>query len=520
MHKQICGSPAGKVNTSVVFLIGTAVVLAAMVFTLQRLGRTGQQDSKESLTLYCAAGLRQPVEQIAAEYERDCHVPIRIQYGGSNTLLSQIEAGGVGDLYLAAEETYADLARQKGLAKETLPVAVQRPVIAVRKGNPKKVAGIDDLMRDDLRVALASPDQAAVGKLARQLLQSAGSWDKLEKQVTRRGVFKPTVTEIANDLKLGSVDAAIVWDVTVSQYPELEAVSCPEMESGKARTVVCVLASAKNPPSALRFARYLSAKDRGLQTLKAEGYEVVDGDRWAKHPEVTFFVGSVNRRAIEDTIKAFQEREGVTVNTVYNGCGILTSQMRTVRDRSSPGFPDLYLACDVYYLENVKEWFQEAAEVSENNIVMVVAKGNPKNLKTLDDLLQPGVRVVVGQPEQCTIGALTKRMLEKENKLGGVMKNVVSQTQTSAMLVPAVTTGSADVALAYDTDAMAEAGRTEMIRIESPYTKAIQPFAIAKSSEHKELSRRLFQAIAATRDKYEAAGFGWRMVCPAPGFED
>ncbi len=194
--------------------------------------------------------------------------------------------------------------------------------------------------------------------------------------------------------------------------------------------------------------------------------------------------------------------------------------MKAIRDKSEGGFPDLYLACDVYYLQNVKQWFQEAAEVSENNIVMVVAKGNPKKILKLGDLERPGVRLVVGQPDQCTIGALTRRLLQQEGVLDGVKKNVVSQTATSAMLVPAVTNKSADVALAYDTDTRSESGRCDMIRIDSQYTKAIQPFAIAKSSQHKELARRLFTAIAATRERFEAAGFGWRMVCPAPGFED
>lgn len=511
---------SGSSNAAVALAIGTIAVVGAAVLALTALPRGSGKPAADELTLFCAAGLRQPVEQIVADYQREYQVAVRVQYGGSNTLLGQIEAGGVGDLYLAGEETYAEVARDKGLAREVLPIAVQRPVIAVERGNPKKITGLDDLLRDDVRVALANPDQAAIGRLTRQLLESTGTWARLADQVTQRGVFKPTVSDLANDLKLGTVDATILWDATVAQYPELEAISSSDLQSAGARVVVCVLTSARQPTAALRFARYLTAKDRGLPAFKAKGYEVVDGDRWAESPEVTFFVGSVNRRAIEDTVKAFQEREGVTVNTVYNGCGILTAQMKTVRDQQSGGFPDLYMACDVYYLENVKEWFQEAAEVSDNQIVMVVEKGNPKGIRELRDLLRPGVRVVVGQPEQCTIGALTRRLLENEGVYDGVMKNVVSQTATSAMLVPAVTTGSADVALAYDTDAKSESGRIEMVRIDSPYTKAIQPFAIARSSEHKELARRLFQAIAATREKFEAAGFGWRMVCPAPGFED
>lgn len=513
-------TPCGRANSALLLVLATIAALGGLVLVLTMLDRSEHGESAEELNLFCAAGLRQPVEEVVAEYQRRYQVPVRVQYGGSNTLLSQIEAGGVGDLYLAGEEIYAQQARQKGLAREILPIALQRPVIAVEKGNPKRIEKLDDLLRDDVRVALANPDQAAIGKLARELLESAGVWTKLERQVTVRGVFKPTVTDLANDLKLGSVDAAILWNATVAQYPELEAIHCDALEAGTARMVVSVLTSANRPAAALRFARYLTAKDRGLGAFTAKGYEVVDGDLWAESPEITFFVGSVNRRAIEDTVKAFQQREGVAVNTVYNGCGILTAQMKSIRDKQSGGFPDLYMACDVYYLQNVKEWFQEAAEVSDNQIVMVVEKDNPKNIHDLKDLLRPGVRVVVGQPEQCTIGALTRRMLENEGLYEEVMENVVSQTATSAMLVPAVTTASADVALAYDTDAMAEPGRIAIVRIDSKYTKAIQPFAIAKSSEHKQLARRLFQALAESRAKFEAAGFGWRMICPAPGFED
>ena len=37
-------------------------------------------------------------------------------------------------------------------------------------------------------------------------------------------VFKPTVVDAANDVKLGAVDAAIVWDSMAKQYPDLEFV--------------------------------------------------------------------------------------------------------------------------------------------------------------------------------------------------------------------------------------------------------------------------------------------------------
>ena len=57
-------------------------------------------------------------------------------------MLNQIEVNkfDTADLFLAADASYAALACEKGLAAECLPVAYQRPVVAVRKGNPKKIA--------------------------------------------------------------------------------------------------------------------------------------------------------------------------------------------------------------------------------------------------------------------------------------------------------------------------------------------------------------------------------------------
>jgi ABC-type molybdate transport system substrate-binding protein len=190
--------------------------------------------------------------------------------------------------------------------------------------------------------------------------------------------------------------------------------------------------------------------------------------------------------------------------------------MRTINtDQGGKGFPDVYMACDRYYLDNVADWFQEDVDVSDADIVIAVPKGNPKGIQELADLAEAGMRVAVGQPQQCTIGALTRTLLEKEGVNDDVMKNVVMQTASSAMLVPGVTTRSVDAAIAYRTDTIAEQDKVDSVRIASPYAKAIQPFSIARSSDHKHLGRRLFQAVANARDRFESAGFNFRIDSPS-----
>ena len=88
---------------------------------------------------------------------------------------------------------------------------------------------------------------------------------------------------------------------------------------------------------------------------------------------------------------------------------------------------------------------------------------------------------------------------------------MVTQTATSALLIPNITTGSADAALVYASDAKAEANKLETIKIDSPLARAVQPYSIARSSDYKYLGRRLFETIARSRESFESAGFVWRL---------
>ncbi|MCA9068333.1 MAG: substrate-binding domain-containing protein, partial [Planctomycetaceae bacterium] len=170
----------------------------------------------------------------------------------------------------------------------------------------------------------------------------------------------------------------------------------------------------------------------------------------------------------------------------------------------------------IYYLDEVQEWFQKGVNISDTDIVIAVPKGNPNKIESLKDLTKPGLRVTLGEAEQCTIGVLTEHLLKTENARSPktherVMRNVVAKKPSSSMLVPSITTKAADAALAYKTDCLAEQDKIDMVPIDSPAAKAIQPYSIAKTSQKKQLAHRLYEAIARSRDKFEEAGFNWRL---------
>ena len=496
-----------RTNPAFLAFLASGVVLAGLVGLLvwQSWRNRALPQDKRPLLLYCAAGIRPPVEAAARQYQQEYGVEVQLQYGGSQTLLANIEASKRGDLYLPADDSYLQAARDKGQVQETLPLARMTPVLAVPKGNPKNLHSLGDLTREGVRISQANPDAAAVGKITAEALKKAGKWADLEKHIV---VTKPTVNDVANDVVIGAVDAGFVWDANVRQMPKLEAVAIPEFADVHAHVAVGVLTCGDQPTAALRFARYLAARDKGLPFFKQEGYEPVDGDPWAETAELRVFAGAMLRPAIDDTIDDFEKREGVRVTRVYNGCGILVGQMKT--DGKSP---DAYFACDQSFMTQVHDLFLEATPISTNQLVILVPKGNPHHIRSLNDLGQPGLRVGVGHEKQCALGALTQQTLRQGGVLDPVMENVKAQLPTGDMLVNELRIGSLDAVIAYVSNAAASADQLDAVAIKDiPCAVAVQPVAVGRDSAYKQLTGRLLDALRApeSRRRFEAYGFHWR----------
>jgi molybdate transport system substrate-binding protein len=526
----------GKVNPLLMSFLAAGLLASVLLWWLPWQGATPDDSdfsaTERPLMMLVAAGLRTPVEAILAEYDRETGTKVDVQYGGSNLLLNQLKINKYDqpDLYLAADAFYTAQAVAEGLAAEVIPLARQEPVIAFRRGKAIQASRWAELLQQELRWSLADPEQAAIGRSVRTGLDSlpassteySSLWKQLEAQTTRRGVFKPTVNEVANDIKIGAVDVGIVWNSTVArpEYREdLQAIRFVDLQETRGMTrlgdtvSVAVLTSSRQPTAALRLARYLGARDRGLQVFQAYGMIPEDGDIWSPQPEITFFCGAVNRRAIAPVIEAFQRREGCVINTVYDGCGILTARMGTVPDQNTrAGFPDVYMACDRYYLDTVSNWFQDDINVSQTEIVLVTVK-NSEKVRDLGDLIKPGVRVSVGEPEKCTIGALTRRFLEDAGLYEALKAKqqmpgeVVVEKSSSALILPDVLTGHVDAALVYRSDLHGHESDVTIIPLRLAGTQATQPLSIARTSPHKQLIRRLIDSVKRARASFESAGF-------------
>ena len=259
---------------TVVALTSVIVLLGLVAWLSSGLGGGATSTAKQPLIVYCAGGLTAPLEAIRADYERETGQSVQIQYGGSNTLLANLKISGQGDIFLPADESYIELAAKDRLVTQTIPVARMKPIVAVPQGNPQGVRSLDDLLSGRLRISMTEPDAAATGKLVKGALAKAGRWEAFRKNVT---VFKPTVNDVANDLKLGAVDAGVIWDAMLVSYPDLQAVPIAELVASEARVVAGLVTNSPQPQAALAFAHYLAAPGKGQVHFQHSGFTVAIG---------------------------------------------------------------------------------------------------------------------------------------------------------------------------------------------------------------------------------------------------
>ena len=472
----------------------------------------GPAGERTSVVVHAAAALRPVLEQAAPEFERDTGIPIELRFNASEWLLQNLKLSKQGDLFLPADDSYIAQARKEDLVEQDYPLASLTAVAILRADFPKDGKDIawEDLLRPGFRLAQPNPDGTAVGRATRAGLKASGLWARIE---AVRPTMVGTVTEAANAVQLGSSDGAIVWDAVAAGYPTLKIVRLPHLDRVTANVAVAVCKHATNRAEARWFAQYLESEP-GQKHFRARQYAPprptpkpqARGARPGEDAEIVLYAGAMLRPAVEDTIKEFELRERVKVTRVYNGCGILVGQMRTGRH------PDLYFACDPRFMGDVSELFLKPETVSNNQLVIAVPKGNPRDLKELKDLGKEELRVGVGHEQQCALGAITRETFLKAGVYAQVRKNVKVESPTGDLLVNQLLTGSLDAVVCYVSNVTPNADKLDAIPITGiPCAAPEQPVAIAKGSANQELAARLIEYLrsAESRRRFEKLGFGW-----------
>jgi len=224
------------------------------------------------LLLYCGAGIRPPVEQMAETFEREHGVKIVTDYAGSEVLLSKIKLVRRGDLYMPGDKYYVDQAAEEGMILSQKSACYFVPTILVKKGNPRNIVGLEDLLQPGLKLGVGDAKACAIGRTTKQIFDKNNiAWEDVEKNLVFQSL---TVNELGMQIQAGSLDAVIVWDAIARYFSEYgNRIPIPRENNVISTIDIGVLKFTKNRELAEQFVEFITSQ-RGGDIFRKHNYTV------------------------------------------------------------------------------------------------------------------------------------------------------------------------------------------------------------------------------------------------------
>jgi len=211
--------------------------------------------------------LKNTFTSLAASFEKARPgVTIVSSFGGSDTLAAQIVAGSPVDVFAAASAaTMATVTNAHDTLTTPAIFAKNSLEIAVAPSNPMHVAGLTDLTKTSVKVALCAPT-VPCGAAAAKAFASANLKPHTVTQ-------EQDVTSVLTKVELGEVDAGVVYQTDVkSAGTKVLGVNFPEAASAINSYPIAVVTTGKNPTAAQAFVDYVQSSD-GMAVLQAAGFQ-------------------------------------------------------------------------------------------------------------------------------------------------------------------------------------------------------------------------------------------------------
>jgi molybdate transport system substrate-binding protein len=223
--------------------------------------------SQDSLLVYSGAGLKSTMEDVGKVFTDKYGIGIQYNYGGSGTLVTQMNLTRKGDVFIPGSTTEYATAKSQGLVGDYQMVAYHVPVIAVQKGNPKGITAIKDFANPGLKIALGDANATAIGKAGAKMFKNLNITGAVEKNVVTR---TPTINELTVIMNTGQADVSLL---TLDQInPEkMNAITIPVKDNVVLIVPVGVTTFTKNPENAQKFADFV-ASDEGKAIFVKHGF--------------------------------------------------------------------------------------------------------------------------------------------------------------------------------------------------------------------------------------------------------
>ncbi|MFF4339123.1 molybdate ABC transporter substrate-binding protein [Kitasatospora sp. NPDC001540] len=209
---------------------------------------------KGTVTVFAAASLKESFTELGKRFEAAYPgTTVTFNFGGSSALAQSIVSGAPADVFAAASPATMKTVTDAKLTGGDPTVFVRNTLeIAVAKGNPKHIGGLQDLK--GVKTALCAKE-VPCGAAAVTALKAAGV------ELTP-ATYEQDVKGALTKVELGEVDASLVYQTDVkADSGKIEGVNFPEAAQAVNDYQVVSLGKASNANGAAAFLGYLGSAD-------------------------------------------------------------------------------------------------------------------------------------------------------------------------------------------------------------------------------------------------------------------
>ena len=161
----------------------------------------------QTATVAVAANMKPAFEEIYQGFKQSHPESIRIVYGSSGNLATQIRQGAPFSLFIAADETYPLRLYKEGITLDQgAAYAIGHLVLLLNSQSKPKVSDVPEqiasLLKRANKISIANPELAPYGAAASQYLQTRHLWDAAKGKL----VFGENISIATMYVSSGAVD--------------------------------------------------------------------------------------------------------------------------------------------------------------------------------------------------------------------------------------------------------------------------------------------------------------------------
>jgi len=232
------------------------------------------------LVLFAAASLTDAMNEIVGRYQAQGGAHVVASYASSSDLARQIEQGAPADIFISADELWANYLDQRGLLdKGNFVPLLRNDLVLVASADSAVTLSIGPhfplaAALGDNRLAVGDPDHVPAGIYAKAALRSLGVWEEIEPKLARAASVRAALLFVER----GDCPLGIVYRTDALSDRKLRIVGQFPADSHPPIIYPAALVAGRKTPESLAFFHYLLSRDAS-EIFRKFGFGTLSQDR-------------------------------------------------------------------------------------------------------------------------------------------------------------------------------------------------------------------------------------------------